>query len=75
MNWKTSLTVFASLFLISFPYNIIGCGGEIDPYDYYVSFFQNNLSNSQGYRQFYYTGYNFLYDRDETADVSRMTSD
>jgi len=75
MNWKTSLTVFASLFLVSFPYNIIGCGGEIDPYDYHVSFFQNNLSNSQGYRQFYYTGYNFLYDRDETLDVSRVTSD
>jgi len=76
MNWKTCLTVFVSLFFVSFPYNIIGCaGGDVDPYDYFISFFQNDLSSNHGYRQFYYTEFSFLYETDEAIDVSKVTSE
>jgi len=75
MNWKRFLFAFANLFLLCFPYNIIGCGGEIDPYDYYISFFQNGVSKPGGYQQFYFTEYNFLYENEETVDVARATSE
>lgn len=55
--------------IVSFPQNIIGCGPEADPYDYYTSFFHQNLPEANGYRPFYYTGYNFLYDSNEPASV------
>ena len=72
MNWKIFITVCSSSALISFPQNIIGCGPSADPYDYYTSFFHQNLPDAKNYRPFYYTGYNFLYDDNEpveTADV------
>ncbi|HAO47355.1 MAG TPA: hypothetical protein DCQ97_10545 [Chitinophagaceae bacterium] len=65
MNWKVFITACVSGFLISFPQNIIGCGGETDPYDYYTSFFHQHLPDANAYRPFYYTGYNFLYDSEE----------
>jgi hypothetical protein len=46
----------------------LACGGEVDPYDYYVSFFHNNLQGGKDYRPFYYTNYQFLYD--DTEPVS-----
>jgi hypothetical protein len=70
MNWKVFIAFFASGFLISFPQNIIGCGDGIDPYDYYTSFFPTNLPEANGYRPFYYTNYNFLYDDSEPVEVS-----
>lgn len=72
MNWKIFLTACINIFLLAFPYNIIGCGPSADPYDYYTSFFDNKLSEVQGYKPFYYTGYLFLYDEEEPqtpADV------
>src|ERR1043166_8128165 len=72
MKWKIFLTACVNLFFIAFPYNIIGCGPDADPYDYYTSFFDNNLSDVKGYRPFYYTGYNFLYDETEPADVADL---
>lgn len=65
---------FVNLFLIVFPYNIIGCGPEADPYDYYTSFFDNSISDVKGYKPFYYTGYSFLYDEKEPADQSEKVS-
>lgn len=38
----------------------LGCGPEPDPYDYYVTFFHNNLQKTDGYRPFYFSGYTFL---------------
>ena len=61
-----------STFFVSFPQNIIGCGPGIDPYDYYTSFFNPDVSVNNNLRPFYYTGYNFLYDEAEpvqTTDV------
>ena len=72
MNWKAFIAVSISGFLISFPQNIIGCGDGMDPYDYYTSFFHPQLPEAIGYKPFYYTGYNFLYDENEPTNVSDL---
>lgn len=70
MNWKICTTAFISLLSTAMPQNIIGCGPEADPYDYYTSFFYQNLPDAKAYRPFYYTGYNFLYDEAEPVETS-----
>ncbi|MGG9971210.1 hypothetical protein ACQ33O_05380 [Ferruginibacter sp. SUN002] len=75
MNWKAFITVCVSAFFVSFPQNIIGCGGGDDPYDYYTSFFHQNLPDAAGYKPFYYTGINFLFDETEPTDVSDVLAD
>ena len=72
MNWKVFITACISSAIISFPQNIIGCGPDADPYDYYTSFFHQNLPEANGYRPFYYTGYNFLYDINEPAPLTDL---
>lgn len=72
MNWKIFITVCISTIIIFFPQNIIGCGPEADPYDYYTSFFHQNLPDAKGYKPFYYTGYNFLYDETEPVEVADL---
>ncbi len=69
MNWKLFITACVSTALVSFPQNIIGCGPDTDPYDYYTSFFHQDLPDAKGYRPFYYTGYNFLYDENEPVNL------
>lgn len=72
MNWKIFMMLCVSTFIVSFPQNIIGCGPGIDPYDYYTSFFNPDISENSNLRSFYYTGYSFLYDETEpikTTDV------
>lgn len=75
MNWKAFITACISTAIISFPQNIIGCGPEANPYDYYTSFFHQNLPEASGYRPFYYVGYQFLYDPTEPASLSDMLAD
>ena len=70
MNWKQFTIACVSAALVSFPQNIIGCGPDADPYDYYTSFFHPNLPGAEGYKPFYYTGYNFLYDETEPVETS-----
>ena len=70
MNWKVFLTACISSAIVAFPANIIGCGPEADPYDYYISFFHQNLSEANGYKPFYYTGYAFLYDSNEPVSTT-----
>ena len=67
MNWKIFAIVCSNIFFVSFPQNIIGCGPGIDPYDYYTSFFQNDLGDNKSLQPFYYTGFSFLYDDTEPA--------
>jgi hypothetical protein len=43
----------------------LACGGEVDPYDYYTSFFHNNITGGKEYKPFYFTNYLFLYDETE----------
>src|SRR5689334_11120916 len=52
----------------------MACGGEMDPYDYYISFFHNNLQRTQEYKPFYFTGYKFLYDDDEQVSEAEINS-
>ena len=75
MNWKAFITACISTAIISFPQNIIGCGPEANPYDYYTSFFHQNLPDASGYRPFYYVGTSFLYDPNEPVSLSDMLAD
>lgn len=75
MNWKIFITACISSAIVAFPANIIGCGPGVDPYDYYTSFFHQNLPQADGYRPFYYTGYSFLYDNNEPASTTDMFAD
>lgn len=74
MNWKRYLIIFVNLFLIFFPYNILGCADGVDPYDYFISFFQNDLPAEKSLSPFYYTNYRFLYNDNEPIDVAQATS-
>jgi hypothetical protein len=75
MKWKICLMICVSIFLLTFlPRNIIGCGPESDPYDYYTGFFLNNLSGEKAYHPFLYTSELFLYDTEEPADAAHATS-
>jgi|GEM_PF-1471345 len=72
MNYK-KLIVFSISFLAVFFGNIIyilSCGGgEMDPYDYYISYF-NTYLKGQGYEPFYFTSLSDYYDEatpDETT--------
>jgi len=75
MNWKAFITACISAAIVSFPQNIIGCGPEADPYDYYTSFFHQNLPDAKGYRPFYYVGYKSFYDATEPTEVSDLLAD
>jgi hypothetical protein len=72
MNWKVFTIVFVSVASIFIPQNIIGCGPDADPYDYYTSFYYQNLSDAKGYNPFYYTSYRFLYDEQEPVNQSDL---
>ncbi|MEO5996967.1 MAG: hypothetical protein ABIN89_09545 [Chitinophagaceae bacterium] len=74
MSWKRFLIIFINLFFLSFPYNIIGCADILDPYDYFTSFFQNDLAPEKSWHPFYYTNYEFLYNANEPVDVAEATS-
>ena len=75
MNWKVFFSTCVSAFIVCFPQNIISCGPEADPYDYYTSFFHQQLPDASGYRPFYYTGYNFLYDSQEPVAVPDLLAE
>ncbi len=64
MNLKIFLTAFISGIFCAFPTNIFGCGGEVDPYDYYISFFSRKLVTDQEQRPFFYTNLLLFYDGD-----------
>ena len=75
MNWKAFITACISAAIVSFPQNIIGCGPDADPYDYYTSFFHQNLPDAKGYRPFYYIGYRSFYDEAEPTEVADVLAD
>lgn len=72
MNWKIFSTAFVSVVLLSFPQNIIGCGPDVDPYDYYTSFFNQQIPSSTSYKPFYYSGYVFLYDETDPVEPADL---
>jgi hypothetical protein len=56
MKWKLFSTAFISLLFFCFPENMIGCGPTEDPWDYYTSFFSNDMISQKDFKPFYYTG-------------------
>jgi hypothetical protein len=78
MSWKTFLiwciNAVMLVTLVLFPYNIIGCGPDADPYDYFTSFFNSNLTGNKNLKPFYYTSYRFLYHEEEPVPVKYVTS-
>jgi len=75
-NCKISVVFFVSFFGAYFMSVAIylACGGEIDPYDYYISFFHNNLQADPNYKSFYFIEYQFLYDTVEPADEKAINA-
>jgi hypothetical protein len=75
MKWKIFLTLCVSGFLVSFPINIIGCGPDVDAYDYYTSFFNPDISANKTLRPFYYTSYEFLYDTEDAVSTTDVLAE
>ena len=65
-------SAFAGAFFGEIALNI-ACGPEPDPYDYYVSYFHNNVAGD-GYAPFSFTDLRFLYDEEEPGSESRINS-
>ncbi|RZL50282.1 MAG: hypothetical protein EOP00_05040 [Pedobacter sp.] len=61
LNWKKSLIFCVSFFAVFFGEVAvnIACGPEQDPYDYYVSYFHNNVQGDD-YKPFAFNGMLFL---------------
>jgi hypothetical protein len=78
MNWKKYLALTASLCAAGIITQKVveACGGDYDPEGAYFSFFQNNLTNDDSYRPFYYTSfYKYYTDYDYYYGDNRDTTD
>ena len=76
MNFRKLLIYCVSciaLFFLGMAINI-ACGPEADPYDYYISFFHNDLAEKNEYAQFSFTGLTFLYDDAEPESEAKINS-
>ena len=51
---------------------MIGCGPDIDEYDYHTGFFLRNLPNDMSLWPFYYSNYSFLYDSFEETPAEEL---
>ncbi|RZJ48996.1 MAG: hypothetical protein EOO44_19120, partial [Flavobacterium sp.] len=75
LNWKKSL-IFCISFLVFFFGELavnIACGPEQDPYDYYVSYFHNNVQGNQ-YKPFAFNGMLFLNDENDIWEEKDVNS-
>ena len=65
--WKKLLLFSVSVIGLVSAGNLViwACGGEMDPYDYYTSFFHSDVQGEKDYKAFYFTDYAFLYDDEE----------
>jgi hypothetical protein len=76
MKLKVYLIALISAFAISFPQNIIGCGGgDLDPYDYFISFYNPDITEAKNYKQFYYTSVNHIYEEADVAELADIVAD
>ena len=75
MNWKKSLIFCASFLTVFFGEIVvnIACGGEIDPYDYYISYFHNDVQGKE-YNQFSFSEWEYLYHDQESVDEYDLNS-
>lgn len=74
MNWKKSI-LFCVSFIVFFlgEMVIIACGPEQDPYDYYVSFFHQNVQGD-AYKPFAFNGMLFLNSDEDIQDEAEVNS-
>lgn len=74
--WKKLLLYFVSLAGMSFTCLIIvlACGGEVDPYDYYTSFFHSDVQEKKGYDAFNFSYFKFTYTDDEPESEAEINS-
>jgi len=70
MKLKIFLTLFVSGLFFLIPQNIIGCGGSVDPYDYYTTFFNQYSASKIQYKPFFYTSALFLFDTEEPENTA-----
>lgn len=74
-TFKKLLLIF-SVFLITFFGEIalnFACGGEVDPYDYYISYFHNNVQGDE-YSSFAFNQMQYLNSEDEREDETEINS-
>jgi len=70
------LSLISSIFLITFFGEIavnIACGGEVDPYDYYISYFHNNVQGDE-YTSFAFNQMAYLNSEENTESESEINS-
>jgi hypothetical protein len=74
--WKKLLLYLGSLTGALFTGLIIvlACAGEMDPYDYYTSFFHATIQGKKDYNAFYFTDYQFTYGDTEPASEAAINS-
>lgn len=76
MKTFKKLSIIFSFFFLAFFGEIainVACGGEIDPYDYYVSYFHNNTQGDE-YSAFAFTEMAYLYSDYEMESESDINS-
>ncbi|PZF72861.1 hypothetical protein [Taibaiella soli] len=75
-NWKTyTLLLISGLSIFLIRELVQACGGDIDPYDYYPSFFANTVVNEPAYKPFFYTEYLKYYDEWYDVDTTGSLPD
>ncbi|MFC3560875.1 hypothetical protein [Pedobacter jamesrossensis] len=76
MTTFKKLSIIFSAFILAYFGEIainVACGGEIDPYDYYVSYFHNNTQGDD-YSPFAFTEMAYLYSDSEKESESDINS-
>lgn len=75
INWKKSLIFCVSFFAVFFGEIAvnIACGPEQDPYDYYVSYFHNNVQGDE-YSPFAFSEMVYLYNDQEVESEAEINS-
>ncbi|GAB1463584.1 hypothetical protein [Pedobacter sp.] len=75
MTWKKSIIFCVSFLTFYFGEIVvnIACGGEVDPYDYYISYFHNDVQGKD-YEQFNYTDWQYLYYDEEKVSEYELNS-
>src|ERR1700761_3884495 len=73
---KRLLIYFVS-FIVFYFLNVaidIACGPQPDPYDYFVTFFHNNVQKTNDYKPFYFNGYLYLNDSENPVSENELNA-
>ncbi|MFW0715644.1 hypothetical protein [Pedobacter sp. N23S346] len=77
MKTFKKLSLISSVFLLTFFGEIavnIACGGEVDPYDYYISYFHNNVQGDE-YTPFAFNQMAYLNSEEDVVSESEINSE